>query len=58
VTLNPGETRTIVLSVSAKSLAYWDSTSHGWVVEEEPIRVRVGASSADIKGEVVVDVKR
>jgi beta-glucosidase len=58
LTLNPGETRTIVLPVSAKSLAYWDSTSHGWVVEQEPIRLRVGASSADIKGEVVVDVKR
>jgi beta-glucosidase len=58
VALQPGETKTVVLPLLAKSLAYWDSTSHGWVVEQEPIRLRVGASSADIRGEAVVEVKR
>ncbi len=58
VALQPGETRTVTLPLLAKSLAYWDSTSHGWVVEQEPIRLRVGASSADIRGEAVVEVKR
>ena len=58
VALQPGETKTVVLPLAAKSLAYWDSTAHGWVVEQEPIRLRVGASSADIRGEAVVEVKR
>jgi beta-glucosidase len=58
VALEPGETRTVVMPLSAKSLAYWDSTSHGWVVEDEPVKLRVGASSADIRGEVTVDIKR
>lgn len=58
IALQPGETRTVVMPLDAKSLAYWDSTSHGWVVEQEPVKLRVGASSADIRGEVTVDVKR
>ena len=58
VELKPGETRRVVMPVSAKSLAYWDSTSHGWVVEQEPVKLRVGASSADIRGEVTIDIKR
>ena len=58
VELKPGEMRTIVMPLAAKSLAYWDSTSHGWVVEEEPVKLRIGSSSADIRGEMVVQVKR
>lgn len=58
VALRPGETRRVVMPLSAKSLAYWDSTSHGWVVEDEPIKLRVGASSADIRGELTIQVKR
>ena len=58
IALQPGETRTVVMPLEAKSLAYWDSTSHGWIVEQEPVKLRVGASSADIRGEVTVDVKR
>ena len=58
VQLGPGESRTVVMPLSARSLAYWDSTSHGWVVEQEPVKLRVGASSADIRGEMTIDVKR
>ena len=58
IELAAGETRTVVLPLTAKSLAYWDSTSHGWMVESEPVKLRVGASSADIRGEVTVDIKR
>jgi beta-glucosidase len=58
VALQPGETKTVTLPLMAKSLAFWDSTSHGWVVEQEPVRLRVGASSSDIRGEAVVEVKR
>ena len=56
VALNPGQTRTVEFVVPAASLAYWDAASHGWVVEPDAIRLRVGASSADIRLEKTVNV--
>jgi beta-glucosidase len=49
VTLKPGETRTVEFSLAASSLAYWNPDAHRWVVEEEPVEIGVGSSSADIK---------
>ncbi len=49
VTLKPGETRTVALPLAARALAYWDSTSHGWVVERDSIRLQVGGSSTDAR---------
>ena len=56
VTLAPGETRTVEMRLAASSLAYWNAATHGWVVEEEPVRLRVGASSADIRLERTIKV--
>jgi beta-glucosidase len=56
VELAPGETRTVAMPLSARSLAYWDSTSRGCVVEQEPVKLRVGSSSADIRGEMTIRV--
>src|SRR5712691_11906779 len=49
VTLKPDETRTVEFSLPASSLAYWNSDLHRWVVEQEPVELAVGASSADIR---------
>ncbi len=49
ITLQPGETQTVTLPLKAESLAYWDTDLGGWHVEAGPVRVMVGASSADIK---------
>ncbi|HKH94008.1 MAG TPA: glycoside hydrolase family 3 C-terminal domain-containing protein [Gemmatimonadaceae bacterium] len=49
VTLRPGETRTVRFTVPASSLAYWDEQTHGWIVESEPVKLQVGASSTDIR---------
>jgi beta-glucosidase len=57
VSLAPNETQTVTFRVAAKSLAYWDVEKHGWVVESEPIRLRVGASSADIRLEKTIRVE-
>ena len=57
VSLAPGETKTVSLKVAAKSLAYWNAQRHGWIVESEPIRLRVGASSADIRLEKTIRVE-
>ncbi len=49
VTLKPGEMRTMEFSLPASSLAYWNPSSHQWVLEQEPVEVAVGGSSADIR---------
>jgi len=49
LTLGPGETRTVAFPLAASSLAYWSPDAHRWVVENEPVEIAVGASSADIR---------
>jgi len=56
ITLRPGETRTVELSLRASSLAYWNAAAHRWVVEDEPVRIQVGASSTDIRLEATIRV--
>ena len=57
VSLAPGETRTVAFPLAAASLAYWNVTTHGWTVESEPVRLEVGASSADIRLDRVITVR-
>ncbi|HEX5436524.1 MAG TPA: glycoside hydrolase family 3 C-terminal domain-containing protein [Gemmatimonadaceae bacterium] len=57
VRLSPGETRTVALPLAASSLAYWNSDLHHWMVESEPVRIEVGASSADIRLSTTVQVQ-
>ena len=49
LTLAPGETKTVRFSLPVSSLAYWDEAGHRWVVEADQVRIRVGASSADLR---------
>ena len=56
VSLQPGETRRVTFALPARSLAYWNVDAHGWTVEREPIRLEVGASSADIRLDRVIRV--
>ena len=56
VSLQPGETRMIELSVPVSRLAYWNTETHGWTVNSERLRLEVGASSADIRLERVIRV--
>jgi beta-glucosidase len=56
VALRPGETRTVRFSIPVSSLAYWNEQTHGWVVESAPVKVQVGASSADIRAEHTIQV--
>ena len=48
LTLDPGETRTVQLTLPISSLSYWNEATHQWVVEPEEIRIRLGGSSADL----------
>ncbi|HEY3935205.1 MAG TPA: glycoside hydrolase family 3 C-terminal domain-containing protein [Gemmatimonadales bacterium] len=56
VTLRPGETKTVSMLLPASTLAYWNTTAHGWMVENEPVRLEVGASSADIRLDQIIRV--
>ena len=56
VALQPGETKTVEMPLPAKSLAYWDSTKHDFVVETGKLEIKIGASSADIRRKKTVNV--
>ncbi len=56
IMLEPGETKTVQFPLKAADLAYWDSDTDQWVVEEKPLRLQIGASSADIRLQKTVQV--
>jgi beta-glucosidase len=58
VLLQPGQVRSLQIPLKAESLAYWDETQNKWVVEEEPVKIMVGRSSADIQISRIVKVAR
>ncbi len=49
ISLKPGETKTVSIPLKAESLAWWNEKSTGWEVEEGPVSILVGGSSADIR---------
>ena len=57
VPLQPGERKTVEIPLQAKSLAYWDTAQHTFVVEAGKIGIRVGGSSAEIRLKQIVDVR-
>jgi beta-glucosidase len=58
VTLQPGQTRTVVLPLAVKSLAYWNADQHQWVIEADSVRIHVGSSSADSRLARTIAVER
>ena len=48
VALEPGETRTITLTLDPRAFAYFDPAYHTWVVEGGDFDILVGPSSADL----------
>ena len=49
VSLNAGETKTVTLTLSGQSLAYYDPALSGWVTEPGDFTLLVGSSSRDIR---------
>ena len=56
VSLEPGETREVVLTVRRKDLAYWDIRADRWIVEGGEYAIDVAASSRDIRSSVTVAI--
>jgi beta-glucosidase len=49
VSLEPGETKTVALTLNRESLAYYDDGERQWVAEAGEFEVLVGSSSRDIR---------
>jgi len=49
VAVNAGQTKRVLLELSADELAYWNVDQHRFVVEPDKVEIRIGSSSADIK---------
>jgi beta-glucosidase len=52
VQLEPGERKTVTLTLARDALAYYDDLAHEWVAEAGAFEVLVGASSRDIRATV------
>ncbi len=50
VHLEPGERKTVTLTIARDALAYYDDLAREWVAEAGEFEVLVGASSEDIRG--------
>jgi beta-glucosidase len=49
ISLQPGETKTVVLKLGMRSLAYFDDAKIAWVADAGTFEVLVGSSSEDIR---------
>jgi beta-glucosidase len=56
VALEPGASRTLAFTLSARDLSYWHPGLHRWVVGGGRTVVEVGSSSRDVRGTVEVAV--
>jgi beta-glucosidase len=57
VSLQPGQTKTVRLTLRAADLAHWDVTRNKWVVETSAHDLLVGSSSADIRQRATLGVR-
>jgi beta-glucosidase len=56
--LRPGESQTLVFTLTAKDLASFDSSSSSWVAEAGTYSINIGASSSDIKSSAKLELAR
>lgn len=47
--LAPGEKRTVTLTLTPRSFAYYDVPAAAWLSENGPVEIRMGSSSRDIR---------
>jgi beta-glucosidase len=49
VSLLPGETKTVAMTLGPNAFAYWDTRTHGWKTDSGAYGIDIGASSRDIR---------
>lgn len=50
VSLKPGETKTVSITIDKSALSFFDPVKHDWVAESGDFEAIIGASATDIKG--------
>jgi len=56
VDLDPGQTTTVNLTLTARDLSYWSTTLNDWVLEAGEFQLAVGASSRDLRLTTTLDI--
>jgi len=56
VTLAPGQTRTVTIPLKFGNLSYWNEKLNRFVLEKEPVELRLGDSSADIQLTKIIEI--
>lgn len=56
VTLDAGETKTVVMELNERAFAWYDETRHDWYAADGSYEIRVGRSSRDIELAGVVEL--
>ena len=56
VSLLPGESKEVSVSLEPRAFAFWDDRGKDWSVEGGPFEILVGASSRDIRARQTLDV--
>jgi len=57
VALQPGETKTITIPLDFRAFAYYHPAYAQWITEDGAFDILVGASAADIRGSVTVELQ-
>jgi beta-glucosidase len=58
ITLEPNEKRTVQIPLKAEWLGWWNAKEGRFEVEQEPVRIVVGGSSADARLQKTINVTR
>jgi beta-glucosidase len=56
VELDAGETVTVTLELQERSFAFWDASTHHWLIEPGEFELLIGASSRDIRRRARVEL--
>ncbi len=56
VTLQPGEDRSVQITLTPRAFAAWDPRAHAWVVEPGDFEIIVASSSSNIRGRAMLRV--
>jgi len=57
IQLKAGETQNVSFTISKEELSFYDNTKHAWLAESGKFEALVGASSTDIRSEVLFELK-
>lgn len=57
VELQPGETKTVSVTLDERAFAFYHPAYHDWIAEEGEFEILIGASSADIRQKFIVSLQ-